>query len=72
MASYNFFDQGVNIYAEHAFETPASLQAASFHDLLTIFLSSAGFGGVKHVINKTGGSATAANPDVPVTVVSYP
>ena len=72
MASYSFFHQGVNIYAAHAFEVPATLPAASFHDLLTIFLSTAGFGGILHVINDTGGSSTIVNPDVPVTVVSYP
>jgi hypothetical protein len=37
-----------------------------------VFLSTAGFGGIQHVVNDTGGSSTIANPDVPVTVVSYP
>jgi hypothetical protein len=72
MASYSFFNQGVNIYAAHAFEVPATLRKSSFHDLFTIFLSPAGAGGIMNVINKTGGSSTSANPDVPVTVVSYP
>ena len=72
MGSYSFFHQGVNINAAHAFEVPVTLPAASFHDLFTIFLSTAGFGGILHVINDTGGSSTIANPDVPVTVVSYP
>ncbi len=72
MGSYSFFNQGVNIYAAHAFEVPATLPASSLHDLLTIFLSTAGFGGILHVVNDTGGSSTIANPDVPVTVVSYP
>ncbi len=72
MASYSFFNQGVNIYAAHAFEVPATLPASSLHDLLTVFLSTAGFGGILHVINDTGGSSTIANPDAPVTVVSYP
>lgn len=67
-----FFNQGVNIYAANAFEAPASLPAGSLHDLLTIFLSTAGFGGILNVVNDTGGSSTIANPDVPVTVVSYP
>jgi hypothetical protein len=72
MGSYSFFNQGVNVYAANAFEVPGTLPAASLHDLLTIFLSTAGFGGIQNVINGTGGSATSANPDVPVTVVSYP
>src|SRR5947208_8738166 len=73
MGSYSFFNQGVNIYAAHAFEVPANLPASSLHDLLTIFLDAkAGSGGILNVINNTGGSSTAANPDVPVTVVSYP
>jgi hypothetical protein len=72
MGSYSFFNQGVNIYAAHAFEVPVTLPASSLHDLLTIFLSTAGFGGILHVVNDTGGSSTIANPDAPVTVVSYP
>jgi len=72
MGSYSFFNQGVNIYAENAFEVPSTLPAGSLHDLLTIFLSKSGFGGILHVVNGTGGSSTIANPDTPVTVVSYP
>jgi hypothetical protein len=72
MGSYSFFNQGVNIYAAHAFEVPTTLPAGSLHDLLTIFLSTAGSGGILNVVNDTGGSSTIANPDVPVTVVSYP
>ena len=45
----------------------------SLHDLLTIFLDKVnGSGGILHVVNETGGSSTIANPDTPVTVVSYP
>jgi hypothetical protein len=72
MGSYSFFNQGVNIYAANAFEVPTTLPVGSLHDLLTIFLSTAGAGGILNVINNTGGSSTIANPDVPVTVVSYP
>jgi hypothetical protein len=72
MGSYSFFNQGVNIYAAHAFEVPATLKPGSLNNLLTIFLSTAGFGGILNVVNDTGGSSTIANPDVPVTVVSYP
>ena len=52
---------------------PTTLQPGSLKDLLTIFLdASAGRGGILHVVNDTGGSSTIANPDAPVTVVSYP
>ncbi len=73
MASYSFFNQGINIYAAHAFEVPATLPPGSLHDLLTVFLDPVhGSGGILNVVNDTGGSSTIANPDVPVTVVSYP
>src|SRR3954449_2828567 len=73
MGSYSFFNQGVDIFAAHAFEVPSTLPAGSLHDLLTIFLdASHGKGGILNVVNDTGGSSTIANPDVPVTVVSYP
>jgi hypothetical protein len=72
MGSYSFFNQGVNIYAANAFEVPSTLPPSSLHDLLTIFLSTAGFGGIQNVVNNTGGSSTIANPDVPVAVVSFP
>jgi hypothetical protein len=72
MGTYSFFNQGKDIFAAHAYEapTPANVQ---MHDLLTIFLdASAGKGGILNVINDTGGPSTIANPDVPVTVTSYP
>jgi hypothetical protein len=73
MGSYSFFNQGVDIFAANAFEVPGTLAASSLHDLLTIFLDpSVGKGGIVNVVNDTGGSSTIANPDVPVTVVSYP
>jgi hypothetical protein len=72
MGSYSFFNQGVNIYAANAFEVPTHLPAGSFNDLLTIFLSTSGSGGILNVIDNTGGSSTIANPDTPVTVVSFP
>jgi hypothetical protein len=73
MGSYSFFNQGLNIYAANAFEVPATLPAGSLHDLLTIFLDPThGMGGILNVVNDTGGSSTIANPDTPVTVVSYP
>jgi hypothetical protein len=73
MGSYSFFNQGLNIYAAHAFEVPATLPAGSLHDLLTVFLDPKhGMGGILNVVNDTGGSSTIANPSTPVTVVSYP
>jgi Pectate lyase superfamily protein len=73
MGSYSFFNQGVDIFAAHAFEVPTDLPPGSLHDLLTIFLDpSVGKGGILNVVNDTGGPSTIANPDVPVTVVSYP
>jgi hypothetical protein len=71
MGSYSFFNQGVPIFASNAFEAdnPPGLQ---LHGLLTIFLSTAGSGGIDNVVNGTGGSSTIANPDTPVNVVSYP
>ena len=52
---------------------PETLPAGSLHDLLTIFLDATnGKGGILNVVNNTGGSSTKANPDVPVTVASYP
>ncbi|HKW08228.1 MAG TPA: adenylyl cyclase [Candidatus Dormibacteraeota bacterium] len=73
MGSYSFFNQGVNIYAAHAFEVPATLPAGSLRDLLTIFLDKVhGKGGILNVVNDTGGPSTVANPDTPVAVVSYP
>ena len=73
MGSYSFFNQGVDIFAANAFVVPATLPASSLNDLLTIFLDpSVGKGGILNVVNDTGGSSTIANPDLPVTVVSYP
>jgi hypothetical protein len=73
MGSYSFFNQGIDIFAANAFEVPSTLPAGSMRDLLTIFLDvSHGKGGIRNVINGVGGSSTSANPDVPVTVLSYP
>lgn len=72
MGSYSFFNQGVDVFASHAFEVPTR-PGVRLHDLLTIFLDpSHGKGGILNVVNDTGGPSTIANPDVPVTVVDYP
>jgi hypothetical protein len=73
MGSYSFFNQGVDVFADNAFEVPATLPAGSLNDLLTIFLDpGTGKGGIRNVVNGVGGPSTIDNPDVPVTVVSYP
>jgi hypothetical protein len=72
LGSYSFFNQGVDIHADHAFEVPVR-SGIAMHNMLTIFLDpSTGSGSIDHVINSTGGSSSIANPDVPVTVVQYP
>ncbi len=73
LGSYSFFNQGVDIFAANAFEVPASLPPFSLRNMLTIFLdASVGRGGILNVVNGIGGPSTIANPDVPVTVQSYP
>jgi len=72
MGTYSFFNQGLDIFADHAYEVPTT-PGVHLHDLLTIFLDPTnGKGGIRHVVNDTGGSSTIANPDVPVTVLDYP
>lgn len=71
MGSYSFFNQGVPIFATEAFQSP-NAQGVQFHDIFTIFLSIQGDGGINSVINGVSGSSTAANPDTPVDVISYP
>ena len=72
MGSYSFFNQGVPIFATQAFQSP-NTPGVQFHNLLTIFLDAVhGSGGINSVINGVGGSSTAANPDTPVDVTSYP
>ncbi len=72
MGSYSFFNQGIPIFAAQAFQSPHRA-GVQFTDLLTIFLNAnGGSGGINSVINGIGGSSTAANPDKPVDVTSYP
>ncbi|HUA70297.1 MAG TPA: coagulation factor 5/8 type domain-containing protein [Solirubrobacteraceae bacterium] len=72
MGSYSFFNQGVQIFATQAFQSP-DRPGVQFNDVFTIFLNAnGGSGGIDSVINGVGGSSTAANPDTPVDVVSYP
>ncbi len=71
LGSYSFFNQGVDIHATQAFTLAPAIDA-HVHDVLTVFLDPVnGSGGIDSVVNGTGGSSTAANPDAPVTVVDY-
>jgi hypothetical protein len=73
MGSYSFFNQGVDIFADNAFSSPVNAPGDQWHDLLTVFLDPVnGSGGIRNVINDTGGSSTKANPSTPVDVISYP
>ena len=71
MGSYCYFNQGVAVYADNAFQVPTTLPPGSLQNLFTIFLD-AGSGGIRNVINDQGGSYTAGNPHGPVTVPAYP
>jgi hypothetical protein len=72
MGSYIFMNQGHDIHEAHSFEVPVT-PGVQMHDLLTLFLDATnGNGTIEHVINDAGGSASIANPDVPVDVISYP
>ncbi len=72
MGTYSFFNQGIDIYADHAYQVQDPSRV-HLHDLLTIFLDATnGKGGILHVVNDTGGSSTVANPDTPVTVTDFP
>jgi hypothetical protein len=70
--SYNYFNRGVEVFADNAFEVPATLPPGSLKDAFTIFLNPAASGGVRHVVNDHGGSATAKNPDIAVRIAAYP
>ncbi len=72
MGSYSFFNRGVQIFATNAFRVPATLAPGSLQNLFTLFLNPTASGGIRNVINGQGGASTAANPDIPVTVLSYP
>ncbi|MGA9859583.1 MAG: hypothetical protein WBQ18_17090 [Solirubrobacteraceae bacterium] len=63
--------KGVAIFASQAFQSP-DRPGVRFTDLLTIFLNKDASGAINSVINGVGGSSTAANPDTPVIVKSYP
>ena len=68
MASYCFFNQGVDIHASEAFAAPTT-PGVQLHDILTRFLN--GSGGIDSVVDGIGAPVTAANPG-PSDVVSFP
>ena len=73
MGSYSFFDLGVPIFATQAFQCagqPGRAVPRPADDLPQC--DNGGSGGINTVINGVGGSSTAANPDTPVDVLSYP
>ena len=71
MGSYTFFNRGMPVFSANAFEV-ANAPGSELRDVFTVFLSTAGSGGITHVVNGAGNSSTAANPDAPVDVVRYP
>jgi hypothetical protein len=65
---YSFFDLGVPIVADEAFQAP-DLPGVQFNDLFTRFLN--GSGGINSVINGTGAPVNASSPG-PSNLTSYP
>jgi hypothetical protein len=68
LASYCFFNQGVQIFNAMAFQSP-NLSTDQWHDLLTVFL--AGSGGINSVINGVGAAVNTTNGG-PSDVTTYP
>ncbi len=67
---YSYFNQGLNIIDDNAILVP-NTTGVVLHDLLTVFLSSQGFGQITHVIDNTGNISNRSNADVAQTVVTY-
>lgn len=67
LGSYSFFNQGVDIHAERAFQVPVT-PGVKMHSLLTVFLNADG--GIDHVINDVGAPVNSSNQLS--TVVSFP
>lgn len=67
LGSYSFFNQGVDIRADRAFEVPVRA-GVKLHDVLTVYLN--GAGGIEHVVN--GAGAPVNNGNQVTNVVSYP
>ena len=65
---YSFFNLGVNIVEDSAMTVPTT-SGINIKDAGTVWLN--GSGQISNVINASGGSASATNPDVLVPISSY-
>jgi hypothetical protein len=72
LGSYSYFNQGQSVFASQAFKVPPGLAPGSLENVFTIFLSRAASGGIRHVVNETGGASTTANADIAVRVARFP
>ncbi len=72
MGSYSYFNRGQPVFASQAFSVPPGLAPGSLENVFTIFLSRTASGGIRHVVNETGGASTSANADVAVRVARFP
>jgi hypothetical protein len=72
LGSYSYFNQGQPVFASQAFKVPPDLAPGSLENVFTIFLSRTASGGIRHVVNETGGASTTANADIAVRVARFP
>jgi hypothetical protein len=72
LGSYSYFNQGQPVFASRAFKVPPDLAPGSLENVFTIFLSREASGGIRHVVNETGGASTTANADIAVRVLRFP
>jgi hypothetical protein len=72
MGSYSYFNQGQPVFASQAFKVPPALAPGSLENVFTVFLSREASGGIRHVVNETGGASTTANADIAVRVAGFP
>jgi hypothetical protein len=72
MGSYSYFNQGQQVFASQAFKVPPGLAPGSLENVFTIFLSRTAAGGIRHVVNESGGASTTANADIAVRVARFP
>jgi hypothetical protein len=72
LGSYSYFNQGQPVFASQAFKVPLGLAPGSLENAFTVFLSRTASGGIRHVVNETGGASTTANADIAVRVAHFP
>jgi hypothetical protein len=72
LGSYSYFNRGQPVFASRAFNVPPGLAPGSLENVFTIFLSRTASGGIRHVVNETGGASTTANADIAVRVARFP